>query len=94
MCTDTLVEQLFDVYSLLNCVFLSAQMRFSLYLHGDFNGTLLVSIEENGTTTAPPVWERNHQGTDDWEDVALQLTGLRHGCVKGRTEGQESQMMM
>ncbi|TNN84277.1 ALK tyrosine kinase receptor [Liparis tanakae] len=59
--------------------FLFLQMRFSLYLHGDFNGTLLVSIEENGTTAAPLVWERNHQRTDDWEDVALQLTGLRHG---------------
>ncbi|KAM6917254.1 tyrosine-protein kinase receptor [Lycodopsis pacificus] len=57
----------------------ACQMRFSLYLHGDFNGTLLVAIEENGTTTAPLVWERNDQWTDDWEDVALQLTGLHHG---------------
>ncbi|XP_034419408.1 leukocyte tyrosine kinase receptor [Cyclopterus lumpus] len=57
----------------------ACQMRFSLYLYGDFNGTLLVAIEENGTTTAPLVWERNHQWTDDWEDVALQLTGLHHG---------------
>ncbi|XP_068582381.1 tyrosine-protein kinase receptor [Cebidichthys violaceus] len=57
----------------------ACQMRFSLYLHGDFNGTLLVAIEENGTTTAPLVWERHGQWTDDWEDVALQLTGLHHG---------------
>lgn len=62
--------------------FLSVQMRFSLYLHGDFNGSLLVAIEENGTSTAPLVWERNSQGMDDWEDVALQLTGLQHGCVR------------
>ncbi|CAJ1073548.1 LOW QUALITY PROTEIN: leukocyte tyrosine kinase receptor [Xyrichtys novacula] len=57
----------------------ACQMRFSLYLYGDFNGSLLVAIEENGTTTAPLVWERNGQRTDDWEDIALQLTGLHYG---------------
>uniref|UniRef100_A0A4W6FED9 Tyrosine-protein kinase receptor n=1 Tax=Lates calcarifer TaxID=8187 RepID=A0A4W6FED9_LATCA len=57
----------------------ACQMRFSLYMHGDFNGSLLVAIEENGTTTAPLVWERNYQWADDWEDVALQLTDLHHG---------------
>ncbi|XP_063764597.1 tyrosine-protein kinase receptor isoform X2 [Eleginops maclovinus] len=56
----------------------ACQMRFSLYLYGDFNGSLLVAIEENGTNTAPLVWERSDQWTDDWEDVALQLTGLHH----------------
>ncbi|XP_049917569.1 tyrosine-protein kinase receptor [Epinephelus moara] len=56
----------------------ACQMRFSLYLYGHFNGSLLVAIEENGTSTAPLVWERNDQWTDDWEDVALQLTGLHH----------------
>ncbi|XP_028420954.1 tyrosine-protein kinase receptor isoform X1 [Perca flavescens] len=55
------------------------QMRFSLYLYGDFNGSLLVAIEENGSATTPLVWERNDQWADDWEDVALQLTGLNHG---------------
>lgn len=60
----------------------SVQMRFSLYLHGDFSGSLLVAIEENGTTTSPLVWERDSQWTDDWEDVALQLSGLHHGYVK------------
>uniref|UniRef100_A0A671YU96 Tyrosine-protein kinase receptor n=1 Tax=Sparus aurata TaxID=8175 RepID=A0A671YU96_SPAAU len=57
----------------------ACQMRFSLYLYGDFNGSLLVAIEENGTNSAPLVWERNGQWTDDWEEVALQLTGLQHG---------------
>ncbi|KAM9842943.1 tyrosine-protein kinase receptor [Aulostomus maculatus] len=57
----------------------ACQMRFSLYLFGNFNGSLLVAIEENGTATAPLVWERNHQSRDDWEDVVLQLTGLHHG---------------
>uniref|UniRef100_A0A3B4ZAH7 Tyrosine-protein kinase receptor n=1 Tax=Stegastes partitus TaxID=144197 RepID=A0A3B4ZAH7_9TELE len=54
----------------------ACQMRFSLYMYGEFNGSLLVAIEENGTSTASLVWERNGQWTDDWVDVALQLTGL------------------
>ncbi|XP_047466681.1 leukocyte tyrosine kinase receptor isoform X2 [Mugil cephalus] len=57
----------------------ACQMHFSLYLHGDFNGSLLVAIEENATNSAPLVWERNGQWTDDWESVALQLTSLHHG---------------
>lgn len=57
-------------------------MRFSLYLYGDFNGSLLVAVEENGTNSAPLVWERNGQWTDDWEEVALQLTGLQHGYIQ------------
>ncbi|KAM8834221.1 tyrosine-protein kinase receptor isoform 1-T1 [Synchiropus picturatus] len=57
----------------------ACQIRFSLYLHGSFNGSLLVAIEENGTTAAPMAWERNSQSGDDWEGVALQLTGLTQG---------------
>uniref|UniRef100_A0A3P8UL87 receptor protein-tyrosine kinase n=1 Tax=Cynoglossus semilaevis TaxID=244447 RepID=A0A3P8UL87_CYNSE len=34
------------------------QLHFSLYVHGDFNGSVLLSIEENGTSSAPLVWER------------------------------------
>ncbi|XP_074548823.1 tyrosine-protein kinase receptor [Halichoeres trimaculatus] len=56
----------------------ACQMSFSLYLYGNFNGSLLVAIEENGTS-AVLIWERNGQWTDDWEDVALQLTGLHNG---------------
>lgn len=70
-----------------NCLCFSVKMRFSLYLYGDFNGSLLVAIEENGSATTPLVWERNDQWTDDWEDVALQLTGLNHGCVKWKWKG-------
>lgn len=73
------------------CVCFSMQMRFSLYLYGNFNGSLLVAIEEDGTTTAPLVWERNGQWTDDWVDVALQLTGLEHGQVK--TKGKRSRWL-
>ncbi|XP_028293415.1 tyrosine-protein kinase receptor isoform X2 [Gouania willdenowi] len=54
------------------------QMRFSLYVYGDFNGSLLVAIEENETNSPPLVWERSGPWTDDWEAVALQLTGLQH----------------
>lgn len=56
-------------------------MRFSLYLYGNFNGSLLVSLEEEGHSDAPMVWERKGPWTDSWEDVALQLTGIRHGLV-------------
>lgn len=59
-------------------------MRFSLYLFGDFNGSLLVAIEENKSASTPLVWERNGQWTDDWEDVALQLTGLHNEYVIGK----------
>uniref|UniRef100_A0A673C9L8 Tyrosine-protein kinase receptor n=1 Tax=Sphaeramia orbicularis TaxID=375764 RepID=A0A673C9L8_9TELE len=55
------------------------QLHFSLYLYGDFNGTLMVAIEENGTAATPLVWERNGQWSDNWDDVALQLTGIYHG---------------
>lgn len=55
------------------------QMRFSFYLFGSFNGSLAVAIEENGTSTAPLIWEGRGQWKDDWEDVVLQLTELHHG---------------
>lgn len=64
-------------------------MHFSFYLYGNFNGSLLVAIEEDGTTTAPPIWERSSQWTDDWEDVAVQLTG-HHGYVKTKGERREA----
>ncbi|XP_055015754.1 tyrosine-protein kinase receptor isoform X2 [Boleophthalmus pectinirostris] len=54
------------------------QMYFSLYLFGDFNGTLVVAVEESDTENSPLVWERNGPWTDDWDHVALQLTGIEH----------------
>uniref|UniRef100_A0A665VTR3 Tyrosine-protein kinase receptor n=1 Tax=Echeneis naucrates TaxID=173247 RepID=A0A665VTR3_ECHNA len=57
----------------------ACQMHFSLYIHGTFNGSLLVAIEENGTSAAALVWERKDHWADDWEDVNLQLSGLHHG---------------
>lgn len=64
-------------FLLIFCAFV--QMHFSLYLSGDFNGSLLVTVVENGTTGPLLVWERHDQWSDDWETVALQLTELRHG---------------
>lgn len=60
----------------------SIQMRFSLYLYGNFNGSLQVARVEEGTDTVLTVWERNVTGTDDWEELSLQLTGLQHGYRK------------
>lgn len=42
--------------------------------------------EEEGANTAVQVWERNGPWTDDWEDIALQLTGLQHGYNKTKTK--------
>lgn len=54
------------------------QMHFSLYLSGDFNGSLLVTVVENGTSTTILVWEKHDQWTNNWEDVVLQLSELHH----------------
>uniref|UniRef100_A0A7N9AMS6 Tyrosine-protein kinase receptor n=1 Tax=Mastacembelus armatus TaxID=205130 RepID=A0A7N9AMS6_9TELE len=54
----------------------ACQMRFSLYLYGHFNGSLLVTIVENETITSQLVWERDYQWKDDWEDIALKINGF------------------
>lgn len=41
----------------------------------------MATIEE-GADTVLTVWERNGTGTDDWEEVSLQLTGLQQGYEK------------
>ncbi|XP_060790032.1 tyrosine-protein kinase receptor isoform X1 [Neoarius graeffei] len=55
------------------------QLRFSLYLYGDFNGTVRLSVVENGTSVTPLVWERAGHWKDNWQDVTLQITDLRNG---------------
>ncbi|XP_036448572.1 leukocyte tyrosine kinase receptor isoform X2 [Colossoma macropomum] len=55
------------------------QLHFSLYLYGDFNGTVLLSVVENGTAATPLVWERAGQWNDDWQDITLQVTDLLKG---------------
>ncbi|XP_049319381.1 tyrosine-protein kinase receptor [Astyanax mexicanus] len=55
------------------------QLHFSLYLFGDFNGTVLLSVEENGTSETPLVWERTGQMKDNWQDVTLQISDLLKG---------------
>ncbi|XP_064188181.1 tyrosine-protein kinase receptor [Anguilla rostrata] len=47
------------------------QVQFFLYLFGEFNGTVSLSVEENGTTAAPLVWERTGSFKDSWLDVTL-----------------------
>uniref|UniRef100_A0A4W4GD08 Tyrosine-protein kinase receptor n=1 Tax=Electrophorus electricus TaxID=8005 RepID=A0A4W4GD08_ELEEL len=53
------------------------QLQFSLYLYGDFNGTVLLLMVENGNVTNPILWERTGQWKDIWQDVTLQITNLR-----------------
>ncbi|XP_076834752.1 tyrosine-protein kinase receptor isoform X2 [Brachyhypopomus gauderio] len=55
----------------------ACQLQFSLYLYGDFNGTVLLLVVENGTATHPIVWERTGQWKDSWQDVTLQITNLQ-----------------
>ncbi|XP_040925006.1 tyrosine-protein kinase receptor isoform X2 [Betta splendens] len=57
----------------------SCPMRFSLYLSGDFNGSLLVTVVENGTGAAPLLWEKRDGWADDWEDVSLPPAELQRG---------------
>ncbi|XP_015194744.2 tyrosine-protein kinase receptor [Lepisosteus oculatus] len=56
------------------------QVQFSLYLYGEYNGTVLLSVEENGTTGASPlVWERTGSWKDSWLEVTLQLSDILNG---------------
>ncbi|KAI4900399.1 hypothetical protein NFI96_017780, partial [Prochilodus magdalenae] len=55
------------------------QLHFSLYLYGDFNGTVLLSLVENGTEATRFLWERAGQWKDNWQDVNLQITDLLKG---------------
>lgn len=58
---------------------LCLQLHFSLYLYGEFNGTVLLSLEENSATTSRVVWERSGQWEDNWQDITLQLPALLSG---------------
>ncbi|MBN3298799.1 ALK kinase, partial [Amia calva] len=53
------------------------QVQFSLYLYGEYNGTVLLSVEENSTAGgAPLVWERAGSWKDSWLDVTLHLSDV------------------
>lgn len=58
---------------------LCLQLHFSLYLYGEFNGTVLLSLEDNSTVASPLVWERSGQWKDNWQDITLQLPALLNG---------------
>ncbi|XP_052009872.1 tyrosine-protein kinase receptor-like [Xyrauchen texanus] len=55
------------------------QVQFSLYLYGDFNGTVLLSVVENGSAAPQLVWERSGHWKDNWQDVTLQITETLNG---------------
>ncbi|KAI5102224.1 leukocyte tyrosine kinase receptor isoform X1, partial [Silurus meridionalis] len=57
----------------------NCQLHFSLYLYGDFNGTVRLSVVENGSSVTPLVWERAGHWKDNWQDVTLQITDLLNG---------------
>ncbi|XP_062863986.1 tyrosine-protein kinase receptor [Trichomycterus rosablanca] len=54
------------------------QLHFSLYLYGDFNGTVVLSVVENLTSVTPLIW-RTGQWKDDWQTVTLQIKELLNG---------------
>ncbi|XP_070984715.1 tyrosine-protein kinase receptor isoform X2 [Oncorhynchus clarkii lewisi] len=58
---------------------IACQLHFSLYLYGEFNGTVLLSLEDNSTVASPLVWERSGQWKDNWQDITLQLPALLNG---------------
>uniref|UniRef100_A0A8C9V6S8 Tyrosine-protein kinase receptor n=1 Tax=Scleropages formosus TaxID=113540 RepID=A0A8C9V6S8_SCLFO len=49
------------------------QIHFSLYLYGEFNGTLLVSVETDGTVMVPFIRKRTEQVRDSWQDTTLEF---------------------
>ncbi|KAJ7988947.1 hypothetical protein DPEC_G00314470 [Dallia pectoralis] len=57
----------------------ACQLHFSLYRCGDFNGTLVLSLEEDGSTLSPLVWEKSGRWKDHWQEVTLQLPALLNG---------------
>ncbi|KAA0711259.1 ALK tyrosine kinase receptor [Triplophysa tibetana] len=55
------------------------QLRFSLYLCGDFNGSIVLSIVENGASSPPLVWKKSWKWNDNWQDVNFQITKILNG---------------
>uniref|UniRef100_A0A672RC47 Tyrosine-protein kinase receptor n=1 Tax=Sinocyclocheilus grahami TaxID=75366 RepID=A0A672RC47_SINGR len=55
------------------------QLQFSLYLYGDFNGTVLLSVVENGMSASPLIWERSGHWKDAWQEITLLITEILKG---------------
>ncbi|XP_016400064.1 ALK tyrosine kinase receptor-like [Sinocyclocheilus rhinocerous] len=55
------------------------QLQFSLYLYGDFNGTVLLSVVENGMSASPLIWERSGHWNDAWQEITLPITEILKG---------------
>lgn len=52
------------------------QLRFSVYLYGDFNGTVLISLESNDTTMSLLTFERSGPWRDKWQEVTLPIARI------------------
>lgn len=57
----------------------SVQLQFSLYLCGDFNGTVHLSVVENGMSASPLIWERSGHWKDAWQEITLPITEILKG---------------
>ncbi|XP_059375104.1 tyrosine-protein kinase receptor isoform X1 [Carassius carassius] len=55
------------------------QLQFSLYLYGDFNGTVLLSVLENGVSASPLIWEISGHWKDAWQEITLPVTEILKG---------------
>ncbi|XP_067223959.1 tyrosine-protein kinase receptor [Chanodichthys erythropterus] len=52
------------------------QLQFSLYLFGEFNGTVLLTVVENGISAPPLMWERSGHWKDAWQEITLPITKI------------------
>ncbi|XP_056333158.1 tyrosine-protein kinase receptor [Danio aesculapii] len=52
------------------------QLQFSLYRYGDFNGTVLLSVVENGASAPALIWERSGHWKDAWQEITLPITEI------------------
>ncbi|RXN20697.1 leukocyte tyrosine kinase receptor-like protein [Labeo rohita] len=55
------------------------QLQFSMYLYGDFNGTVLLSVVEKGMSASPLIWERSGHWKDAWQEITLPITEILKG---------------
>ncbi|KAI2654442.1 ALK tyrosine kinase receptor [Labeo rohita] len=54
-------------------------LKFSMYLYGDFNGTVLLSVVEKGMSASPLIWERSGHWKDAWQEITLPITEILKG---------------
>ncbi|KAF7251661.1 ALK tyrosine kinase receptor [Varanus komodoensis] len=57
------------------------QVQFSVYIFGNYNGTVLLTVEEEdtvGINTTPVVWERTGSWSDHWFLISLEMPRLQN----------------